>query len=178
MITLFNGAPSANIFTYISTQTASASTNLDFTSLSNTYRAYRFVLTNLILTDLGAILRLSLSTDNFSTTASLTASIKKFAGSTATTGGIKNSGSGTTIDLNSSSAVNQTSRGFVDIAFIGESTIQAQINFDASTNNTDTTRRNFMGYISDINRESINAVRFIVSAGTITSGSINLYGIS
>jgi hypothetical protein len=164
-------------YTYLSTQTASGSTELDFINLNNSYSSYRFVINNLILSNTTTF-QAKTSTDNLSSFSTNSASTIQYGSTTNSNAPMKVATRTSYVPLCSTDAGLRAVVGFVDIEAIGESSNQIQGNFDVSMSGVNNSPRNYTGYFSDELREAINAVRFKPSVGTIVSGSISLYGIS
>jgi hypothetical protein len=157
-------------FTYISTVTASGLTNLDFTSLDNTYKSYRFCFNTLAS---GGSFQIKASTDNLSTFATLDMTYEKFAGGTPQViSYITSSSTAVTIASLTSYA------GFMDIANIGEATKQIMLSWNISSTSTATNATATHGTGQDDTREAINSIRFLCTSGTFSAGTITLYGIS
>lgn len=155
----------------LATGTASGSASLTFTSdISSSYDYYIFVIRNIVDGSAG-ILQLQASADNGTTwTAGLNwqlASIATGANSSPTLTGGTNPAN---ITLGSSTTFN----GKLELVMPTVSGTQYAI----MRGSTVGTGGNFCEvYINTNSGSSINAIRFIPSTGTITSGSILMYGV-
>jgi len=162
-------------FTFISTLTASTSANLTFTSIANTYKAYRFTLNNLVFSA-SPTLNVSLSVDNFSTTETINGTlIQTFC---KTTVPVQFATSGTTFPLVGALGGGHVS-GYLDLLSPATSANQAMMqwligNADSAT----VTAYGAQGFANDSVVNAVNAIKFVPSTGTITSGTISMYGIS
>jgi hypothetical protein len=162
--------------TYISTQTASASAQLDFTTgIDATYRSYRFVISNLLLSNT-ASLRMKLSTDGLGTFVTMGQHFVTYKQSVTAPPVIIGVNSDE-VSVCSLGTTNLTANGFVDMFYPESSTIQTILNFKFSGGSNSDTRSNF-GSVEDNTRQTVNSARFLPSAGTFTSGTIILYGVS
>jgi hypothetical protein len=171
IITATGGA--VETFTFISTATASASANLTFTSIANTYKAYRFLLSNLVFSGT-TTLNVALSIDNFSTSETINGTlVQTYCKTTVPT---QFASSGTVFPLCSTTG---HVSGFIDLFTPAVSANQAMLQWLIGTaDNATTTSYGANGFANDSVVNAVNAIRFVGNAGTITSGTISMYGIS
>jgi hypothetical protein len=162
--------------TYISTQTASASAQLDFTTgIDATYRGYRFIISNLVLSA-SAELRIRGSTDGLSTFITVGTTSARYTQSvTAPPVVIGTNTSNGPLCIMGTTAL--AANGYVDVFYPSDADIQTMMDFQVSGGSNSGTF-SYFGFFSDVARQAVNAIRFIPSSGTLTSGTINLYGIS
>jgi len=176
--------------TLISSQTASASASISFTSgLDSTYKAYKFVFVNIHPATNGANLQFNLSTDsgsNYNVTKTTTAFRPFHYESDATPELAYQSGSdlaqstdyqniaenlGNANDENSGGSLtlfNPSSTTYVK-HFISSVQLSHDANYPASVNWF------VAGYGNTTS--AVNAIRFQMSSGNIDAGTIYLYGI-
>lgn len=159
--------------TFISAQTASASANITFTGIDNTYPAYRIIFNSITLSA-ASTFQIRFSTDAFSTTATFNGSTYNFIATGTTIY--------QTVQWFNLLAVVSTStlvNGQADILYPGVSTVQTMTNGFCTglvSTTSGNTSASFQG--SDTVRQTIDSIRFSPTAGTITSGTFNLYGLS
>jgi hypothetical protein len=188
-ITITNGAGSITIaatggstqpqYTYLSTQTASASSTLSFTSgLDTTYRAYRFVILDL-LPSTSQILEMRVSTNggsSYDNSAVYATSFVPWPVSGTSPPIMSGTNNATEFQFNAASS---SSLGYMwlDVFNVSTANNSFWVQFQTSGVTTFLSGKDFgMGIYKT--RASVNAVQFFPSAGNFTSGSIALYGIS
>lgn len=165
----------------LSAQTASASAALDFTSgIDSTYRAYVFELDNVLPATDGATLKVEVSVDGGSNW--LTANYKAVTTVTAAGGSPGGGQSTSSIEITSGSIENTSGYGvggFVRLHTPSNSSTKKMVTFQTSWYGTDANIRSCTGsgFYNGANT-AINAVRFIMDSGNITSGTITMYGIT
>lgn len=161
---------------YITSQTASSSTNLDFTGLSSTYKGYRFYIEALTVNS-GAISGIRCSTNNGSTYDSSSVYTRVGSSDVTAFGSANNAGYPF---FNNSAATTKAISGYVDVYFT--TTANAFVTFESRTtvdtptggNNGDWGAGNYRV------QANVNALRF-TSFGSgstnFTSGTIYQFGI-
>jgi hypothetical protein len=176
---------------YLGTQTAAASATLDFTSLmSSTYDDYLFVIDNLIPATNGVNLYMRTSTDNGAnwdaSAGNYFYGYNKIAPSGSTTASNSTAGSNSdtkiiiapTVNNNTGVAIN----GDVKFRGVNNTAVYKGIKFDLTYFDTagvaGSNFRSLEGGGVRVSANSINAVRFLMDSGNITSGNIKLYGIA
>jgi hypothetical protein len=178
--------------TFISSQTASASASLSFTSgLDSTYKAYKFVFSNISRGAGGAYLRINFSTDggsNYNVTKTSSAFLAYHdEGDTSTSLAYEGGGvdlaqetGDQIISYDQSTDADSASNGSLTL-FNPSSTVY--VKHFISRSNSASGGIGFY-YSSDLNvggycntTSAINAVRFRMSTGNISSGTIYMYGI-
>jgi hypothetical protein len=186
-ITVLANAPADGI-TFISSQTASASASLSFTTgIDSTYKAYKFVLVNIHPSSDGAEFTFNLSTDSGSNynvtktstyfqaynqesgtpTSLLYETARDLAQSTAEQEIAENVGSGADECLSGSLTLfNPSSTTYVK-------------HFITNLNNYVNTNYTMNSYVAGYanTTSAVNGLRFKFSAGNIDEGTIYLYGI-
>lgn len=168
VITATGGA--VQTFTYISTGSVAAGT-IDFTSLSNTYKAYRFIISG--VTGSNTTYQMMASTDNLSTFATLNCTNERYVGG-APQVPAASSQTATRMAIGTLA----TLYGRVDIYNIGEATKAIMFEFGTGSNGTGTNSLTFFGKGNDNVRESINSIRFTSNTDSLTAGTVDIYGIS
>ena len=186
-ITVLANAPADGI-TLISSQTASASASLSFTTgIDSTYKAYKFVLVNIQPATDGAEFTFNLSTDsgsNYNVTKTTTFfSAYHDEADTATRLGYES-----TRDLAQSTAEQELTENVgadADECFSGSltlfnpsSTVYVK-HFIANINNYLNSNYSYNSYVAGYanTTSAVNGIRFKFSAGNIDEGKIYLYGI-
>jgi hypothetical protein len=166
-----DSGPTMGQMILISTQTASTSANLNFTSgITNSYGAY-FVSISAINPASLVTLQMLFSTDNGSTylNSTYTCGYDTTSWNSATWSNV-NSTSAPPLIVSTSGGTNGYLNGYFYI-------------FNLASSNTTTYNGRFYGGNSQYvtfgacTTTNINAIRFQMSSGNITSGSISLYGI-
>jgi len=178
--------------TLISSQTASASASISFTSgLTSTYKAYRFVFSNIHPSAISSNFQFNLSTDsgsNYNVTKTTTF-FRPVHREDGTDGGLAYSAGN---DLAQSTAFQPLTQGLGDgvtisndasasgsLTLFNPSSTTYVKHFIASVqlmhNNDYSTNSFTAGYGNTTS--AINAVRFQMSSGNIDAGTIYLYGI-
>ena len=172
-------SPAAGAWEHVSSQTASASTQLDFTDLSATYTAYMFVLEDLLPSTDDTAVRMFVSTDNGSTFKTGASDYAWIAHGIDTTADVSTSSSGSTVIQLTPTGVGTAAGedGVCGTVMVvrpnstAKTKIMADLNyFNASTELT--MARSGAVYKT---AGATNALRFKFSTGNITSGKIHLY---
>ena len=186
-ITVLANAPADGI-TFISSQTASASASLSFTTgIDSTYKAYKFVLVNIQPATDAAEFTFNLSTDsgsNYNVTKTTTFfSAYHDEADTATRLGYESAR-----DLSQSTAEQELAENVGSNAdeclsgsltlFNPSSTTYVK-HFIANINNYLNSNYSYDSYVAGYGNttSAINAIRFKFSTGNISAGKIYLYGI-
>jgi len=175
--------------TFISSQTASASASLSFTGLSSTYKAYKFVFTNIRPATENASFGFQGSTDNGSNYG-VTITSTAFRAINREDGADSGLGYVTASDLSQSTSLQRIAdeaNGDADqgvsgsmLVFNPSSTTYVK-HFISTTNFAHlgvqpyTENHYIAGYMNTTT--AINAIRFNFTSGNITAGKIYLYGI-
>ena len=168
-----NGAGIPNL-TFIASQTASSSANLSFTSLSSTYRGYRFYLSSLLPAS-STKLQLLISTDNgvsYIGTTTYSSIVRSLSGSTWST--LAGSSLNANFFFQTGNSISALS-GYVDVYFNNNANALITV---VSTLGEDTSGITIEMAGNNIGQTNVNAVRFIEGSGNITSGTIYQFGIS
>ena len=175
--------------TFISSQTASSSASLSFTGLSSTYKAYKFVLTNIRPATENASLGFQGSTDNGSNYG-VTITSNAFRSYNREDGADSCLGYLTASDLAQSTSLQRIADEANADADQGISGLMQLFNPSGTTyvkhflSNTNfahlgvqpyTENHYIGGYFNTTS--AINAIRFSFTSGNITTGTISLYGI-
>lgn len=168
---------SAGGLVYLGSATASSSATLDFTSLiTSTYDTYVFEFLH-IASSSGATLDLRTSTNNGSSWSSTAGDYRWWYGngsSSATTWNGDNSGNSQTVGRVWSSLTSDGFCGFLKYYQASgglPSYVLSLLSFDGSNSRT------ILGGGCRTNSTYVNAIRFLPGSGTITSGTIRLYGV-
>ena len=174
--------------TFISSQTASSSASLSFTSgLNSTYKAYKFVFSNIHIATDGAEFTFNGSTDSGSnynvtktTTYFLAENDEAVGGGTLSYQTARDLGNGTGfqdlgVDLGNDN--DHASNGSL-IIFNPSSTTFVK-NFICTLQQSHQNDLSLVGYIAGYfdTTSAINAIQFKMNSGNIDSGTIYLYGI-
>jgi hypothetical protein len=167
---------------FISSATASDSATLDFTGISSTYGTYIFNMENLITATDGAAFHFLTSTDggsNYDTSGYQYTKILRYSHSTSVTG--QNSASAAAIELfdSSSNASDTPINGTVKLYAPSDTATFTYIEFNVISHDG-SGGANLMWAAGAGQRESaadVDAVRFKMSSGNITSGTIRMYGV-
>ena len=175
--------------TFISSQTASASASLSFTGLSSTYKAYKFIFTNIRPATENASFGFQGSTDNGSNygIAITSTAFRQYQREDGADSGL---GYNTASDLAQSTALQRIAdevNGDADQGMSGSmlvfnpSTTTYVKHFISNTNFAHlgvqpySENHYIAGYMNTTT--AINAIRFNFTSGNITAGKISLYGI-
>ncbi len=186
---LENTAPTGGAMTLISEQTASSSSSVSFTSgIDSTYPIYKFDFINIHISNTNQNLRINFSTDGGSNynVAKTTTFIYTYH---------KEDGTGGTLGYDTS-VDTASSTGDVNIMFGTGNQNDESLSGSLFLYNPSSTTfvKHFMSDIQEVydnhqgslrglcggygnTQSSINAIRFTLSAGTLDSGKIKLYGI-
>lgn len=165
----------------LSSQTASTSSSLDFTSIiTSTYDDYLFKLINILPATDGTTILMQMSTDGGSTYASTSYTNWQFrfdAGSSGTGGSATNGiALGETNGIGSSAAFGLV--GTVELFSPGSSSLHKAVEGSVLFRNSGGTRiKHTLGGAYESNT-AVNAIRFLAASGNITSGTIRCYGIA
>jgi hypothetical protein len=174
--------------TFISSQTASASASLSFTSgLDSTYKAYKFVFVNIKPVTDNVDFTFNLSTDsgsnyNVTKTTTFFHSYQNEAGNdyglTYKTDRDLAQGTGfQIISTNVGNDADESTSGSLTL-FNPSSTTYVK-HFIANTSETTALPENFNNYIAGYGNttSAVNAIQFKISSGNISDGKIYMYGI-
>lgn len=162
---------------FLSSATASASATLDFaSSIDSTYNVYMFVIQDLIPSVDGATYRVRTSSDGGS---SYDASASNYAYQYNNAGSAVTSGAQTYIQI--SEAVGNTTGEKLDaILYLNNpsGTDYTQCLWHAGVLNNSASPRMSIGMGIRKQQAIVDAIRFYPSSGTITSGTIKMYGLT
>lgn len=160
----------------ISTGTASASATIDFTNLSSTYIAYVVVVNNLEPSTT-ASLRLRVSTNNGSSYNDGGGGKNYDAEFISGFGGVVDSTSN--VDTSSIQLTSSFASNFAGMVYIFNPSASARLNVSCIGVNHATSDSPEISYGGGANDtvEDVDAIRFLLSTGTMTSGTFTLYGI-
>lgn len=165
----------------LATATASASATIDFTGLTSTYAAYKIVFNRVIPVTDAAILGLRTSTDGGSTFGSGASSYSSqqwhwFVGGTA-----QDNNFDTYMRVTGQLDAENTNfgcNGEMLLIGLGAATYKAELNWQCQALNGIGTRYSILGCgIREVD-EAINAIRFFMSTGNISTGIFTLYGLA
>ncbi len=173
-------APTPTIdWEFISTQDASTSASINFTSgIDSTYRYYKFLIDNAVPATDAVLFHMEVSTDGGSTwkTSGYLSSV--FANmSDGTTG---STGSTASVRLSHNQLANSGGwSGEILLPNPSGSTRVKQITFNGTYLKTGATVQDFVtgGGVWNGATTAINAARFIMGAGNISTGTFTLYGL-
>lgn len=177
-----NTVSSATNWVKITATDASASSEIDFTGLSATYGVYRIVITNLKPANDGSIFYMRTSTDNG---VSFDNGASDYQWSQITSSTSSNSANESTadtqIELTESNLGNGTNEtADIDITLYNPSaTKYTKATWTASYANSSSATRyaiNGGGYRQDT--VAVDAIRFLMDTGNITTGEFVLYGLT
>lgn len=166
----------------ISTQTASTSAAINFTGLSSTYRKYIIDIIDLIPATDGTNVFIQFSNDNGSSYVTSNYTYVGFGNLRGVAfAGYDNSGD-TGIRINEAgaagNAANESLSSTVQIYNPASSSVYKNISFDTTfTSATTSTYGTSKGGGNHPTATAVDAVRVIMSAGNITSGTFKLYGV-
>jgi hypothetical protein len=186
-ITVLANAPADGI-TLISSQTASASASISFTTgLDSTYKAYKFVFVNIHPANDDIDFRFNLSSDggsNYNVTKTTTVFEARHTEADATSFGYNANADLAQITtgyqpigFDAGNANDENTSGSL-ILFNPSSTIYVKhfiINMNCSENDESTRNLYIAGYANTTS--AVNAIRFVFNSGNIDAGTIYLYGI-
>lgn len=164
----------------ISSQTASSSSSIDFTSLSTTYRSFRIELSHVVPVTDTADLWMRTSTDNGSTYDSGASAY--YWSRMSVSGGGTTSGAGSTGDSKISLATNlgtstrETLNGHVTV-HDPQNTPGVHVTWDVNLFSATPTFFHTTGGAFRDATADVDAIRFIMSSGNISSGTFTLYGL-
>jgi len=182
-ITKADGKPVVSAgWVYLDSKTAAGSTSLDFAaSINSTYDEYVFEMVNIVPATNAVALYLRTSTDGGSSYAA--------GGSDYSYGSIYQT-AGTVSAVQSAAAAqiqiadtisNTASHGGVSgqlrIYSPSDATAQKRVMFETSSTDAGSTIFNYRGSGMRLATADVDAVRFIMSSGNITSGTIRMYGV-
>jgi hypothetical protein len=175
--------PSSGAMTLITTTTASASSSVDFTGLSATYKNYVVMITNCVLSVNSEYLAIRTSIDNGSTFVSAAASyayrnMKSQQGAVSSVGSESSTYMGATVSFYTSNTANNGGiNGSITIANPSNASATNMYGTFSSWEGTTMGLITFSG-VTISTSGAVNAVRFYPLTGNITSGTFKLYGIS
>jgi hypothetical protein len=182
-ITKADGKPVVSAsWVFLDSKTASGSTSLDFaSSINSTYDEYVFEMVSIVPATNGVALYLRTSTDGGSSYAA--------GGSDYSYGSIYQT-AGTVLAVQSAAAAqiqiadtisNTASHGGVSgqlrLYSPSDATAQKRVMFETSSTDAGATIFNYRGSGMRLATADVDAVRFIMSSGNITSGTIRMYGV-
>lgn len=178
-----NAAAIGSSWVLISSQTASSSASLQFTSgITSTYQEYVFVLNNVVAASASQILEMQVSENaggSWIATGYHWASTYQDDGSATPAGFVSTTGTylNPLIALDLSTASRGGGNGMVFLSNPASSSAAKHFHWNSSTYNGSNiySVRGAGAYLGDVN--AINGVQFIFSSGNIASGTISLYGI-
>lgn len=161
--------------TYISKQTASSSSEITFTGLSNTYYTYLLIFDNVITASSTVTLDLNVSTNNGST-YDTTNNLVGTNFSAVNSNSFTNTTSTSAITLIPSTDNPNPSFGFFSLFNVGTS---ASFNIigQSSFYSASLAASSFSNTGGMVNTTGVNAIKITASSGNITSGVFYLYGI-
>jgi hypothetical protein len=178
------GSPLASsAMTLITTTTASASSSVDFTGLSATYKNYVVMITNCVLSVSNEYLAIRTSIDNGSTFVSAAASyayrnMKSQQSAVSSVGSESSTYMGATVSFYTSNTANNGGiNGSITIANPSNASATNMYGTFSSWESTTMGLITFSG-VTISTSGAVNAVRFYPLSGNITSGTFKLYGIS
>lgn len=166
----------------ISAQTASTSATLDFTDLSSTHRIYKFIITDIAPTTDNVNLHLLTSTDNgssYDNGASDYSWIGHYIShetSPTTTNNGDDADSQIVLLAGLGTGVAETTNIELTI-FNPSASKRTHIIWNGSYISQVPTGQMFQGSGARLSNTDVDAVRFVLSSGTIASGTISLYGL-
>jgi hypothetical protein len=166
----------------IQSQSASASSSINFTGLSSTYISYRIYITNLVPATDATSFYIRTSTDNGSTydAAASDYAHARFFGTMISPSSIIAQGDDADNQIVVTGSVgnntNEFISGYVDI-FNPSAASYCSISFDFSGRLSDAAYYKFNGSGIRLAAANVDAIRFIMSSGNITSGTFILYGV-
>lgn len=162
----------------ISTQTASNSASLNFTSgIDSTYRAYVFIYKAIIPATDATDLYMSSSTDG-GVSYAVTKQQAQARRASSTASWTYNGAAAVVLGYSlSNSLARYTANGTVTLYNPSDTTAYKLIGWESSMYNNGAEPILVVGAGSFETASAINAVQFIMSAGNITSGDITMYGI-
>lgn len=168
---------------FLGSQTASTSSSLDFTSnINSTYNSYLFVIESLRVSSDSSLFYMQTSTDggsSFDTSGYQYSKILRYSQSTSVTG--QNSASDSQIVLagdSNSNAADTPMNGHVNLYDPSNSATFTYVDYKM-THHDSASNKNLYFTTGNGQRESaadVDAVRFLLSTGTFTSGTIRMYG--
>jgi len=185
-ITTLANAPADGI-TFISSQTASASASISFTTgIDSTYKAYKFVFSNIHPATLGAEFEFNMSTDggsNYNVTKTTTffrASVYEDATNDIfgyrTANDLAQSTAFQNLSYDVGNGNDESASGSMTL-FNPSSTTYVKHFISIANNTYDNSTQNHYSAGYGNTTSAVNAVRFQFSSGNIDDGTIYLYGI-
>ena len=187
-ITTLGSGVNQGRMTLLQTQTASSSSNIQFTSnIDSTYPIYVFKLINLHISDSNVNIQVNFSTDggsnyNVTKTTTLFRALHHESDGTASVsyqsgGDLAQSTSGQRLTKNMENTDDDALSGFMN--FFNPSSTTFVKHFMAQTSSTTYHPYNFHDFVAGYcnTTSAINAVQFAPSSGTIDVGTIKMYGI-
>jgi len=174
----------------LSTQTASASALIAFTGLSSTYNSYKIVITDLVAATDQSILEMQLSTDNGSTYVATNYTWVMYFNTPADP--VADSSNAGTGGFTTAIALNPTTATGFGVSNVAQDSLQCEVTLfnpsSAASYKKVKFQTTYLGATANIvNADgsgvnsaavtAINAVKFFMSSGNITSGTFKLYGI-
>lgn len=182
--TLSFATPAGGSWTYISTQTASNSATINFTGISSTYDVYAIQLVKIIPATISTDLRMRTSTNNGSSYDAggsdyyYLQSIVYNNGGSATAGNTLTTDSFIRIAYDLGNATNDT--GFNGWIYLWKPSDASYFLTTVSGSGVDSNGNAYVvsqGTGRRLAAADVDAVRFLMSSGNISSGTFRLYGI-
>jgi len=171
-----DAAKSIGDWVRISTASASASATIDFTGISSTYDMYMVEMMNVIPATNGVALQMRTSANNGVSYDSGASDYVGFTSHQRFTSPATVNGGGAYILL--SDAILNTREGFSGFIYITTPSAAARCHirsFGSCTSSTPQESLAIVGAYRDA-ASAVNAIRFFMNSGNITSGTFNLYG--
>lgn len=167
---------------FLNSATASSSSSLDFTSnINSTYKSYLFVVESLVVSSDSSLFYMRTSTDggsSFDTSGYQHSKILRYSHSTGVTG--QNSASDVAIILGATTtnAADTPMNGHINLYDPSNSAEFTYVDYKITSHDA-ASSKNLYFTTGNGQRESeadVDAVRFLLSTGTFTSGTIRMYG--
>lgn len=183
--TLSFATPASGALVYISTQTASNSATINFTGISSTYDVYAIEIVKALPATDGSVLRMRTSTNNGSSYDSGASDYQYIQSIGVLSGGSYASGdTGATdsfirISYLLGNATNEL--GFNGWVYLWKPSDATYFSVSYSGNGVDDSGQLFVvdqGMGQRQTAADVDAVRFLMSSGNITSGTFRLYGVA
>lgn len=170
---------------FLNSATASSSSSLDFTSnINSTYNSYLFVLESLVVSSTSSILYFRTSTDGGSSfdagsTAYQWSRTLRYSHSQSVTGQWSNGASQIqmTPGSNANTATNPMN-GYLNLYDPTNASSYTYVDFNCMSHDNASDKNVYFnsGIGQRENASDVDAVRFLLSTGTFTSGAIRMYG--
>jgi hypothetical protein len=183
--TLSFATPASGALVYISTQTASNSATINFTGISSTYDVYAIQIVKALPATDGAVLRMRTSTNNGSSYDAGASdydyiqSIGILSSGSYASGNTGSTDSFIRISYSLGNASNEL--GFNGWIYLWKPSDATYFSVGYSGNGVDDSGQIFVvdqGLGRRLSAADVDAVRFLMSSGNITSGTFRLYGVA